>query len=183
MEIVVTLEHPTLPGLWVSSDGQVYIPATPHHPAHWTFGTDRGDGYRKFGFKNKRYYIHRIVAETFIPNPDNKPYIDHIDRNPSNNNVENLRWVTVSENNYNSRRNRPVGSQLKDFDTKSEYQNNKYKTDEEYRNNIKAKLNERYKNDPIFREQQKSRYKNNPDYRKHMLEHKQLKRDLTSHKD
>lgn len=183
MKTVTILEHPTLSGLLVSSDGQVYIPATLHHPGHWTFGTDRGDGYRKFGFKNKRYYVHRIVAETFIPNPDNKPYIDHIDRNPSNNSIENLRWVTVSENNYNSKRNRPVGSQLKDFATKKEYQNNKYKTDEEYRNNVKARLNERYKNDPAFREQQKSRYKNNPEYRKHMLEHKQLKRDLAAHKD
>jgi len=46
-------------------------------------------------------YIHRLVAENFIDNPENKPCVDHIDRNPSNNNICNLRWVTHSENMQN----------------------------------------------------------------------------------
>lgn len=45
-----------------------------------------------------KYLVHYIVASTFIPNPENKPYIDHIDTNPSNNSIENLRWVTQKEN-------------------------------------------------------------------------------------
>ncbi len=45
--------------------------------------------------------VARLIAETFIPNLDNKPQIDHIDRNTINNNVSNLRWVTPSENNLN----------------------------------------------------------------------------------
>lgn len=49
--------------------------------------------------KNKR--LHRIVAETFIPNPDNKPCVDHIDGDKKNNSVSNLRWVTHKENNNN----------------------------------------------------------------------------------
>lgn len=49
----------------------------------------------------RRELIHRLVAQAFIPNPDNKPQVDHIDRNPNNNNVSNLRWATVSENNSN----------------------------------------------------------------------------------
>lgn len=45
--------------------------------------------------------IHRLVAEAFIPNPLNKPHIDHIDTDKRNNNVDNLRWVTASENKNN----------------------------------------------------------------------------------
>lgn len=45
--------------------------------------------------------IHRIVAETFIPNPENLPEVDHIDRDKSNNNVSNLRWVSMSQNRIN----------------------------------------------------------------------------------
>ena len=48
------------------------------------------------------YYVHRMVAETFIPNTDNKPEVDHIDGNKHNNNVNNLRWVTSSENKRNT---------------------------------------------------------------------------------
>ena len=42
--------------------------------------------------------VHRLVAKAFIPNPDNKPQINHIDNNPSNNNISNLEWTTQSEN-------------------------------------------------------------------------------------
>ena len=46
----------------------------------------------------KRYGVHRLVAEAFIPNPKGKPQVNHINRNRKNNNVNNLEWATGSEN-------------------------------------------------------------------------------------
>ena len=51
--------------------------------------------------KSKNFYIHQLVAKHFIPNPLLKSCIDHIDQNKLNNNVSNLRWVTIQENNFN----------------------------------------------------------------------------------
>ena len=52
--------------------------------------------------KGKKYFVHRLVAEAFIPNPNNYPIINHKDENPINNNVDNLEWCTIRYNNcYN----------------------------------------------------------------------------------
>lgn len=67
---------------------------------------------RKYGYKAVKLrnwqsskvsvaQVHRLVAEAFIPNPENKPHVDHIDTIPWNNNVENLRWCTPLENQRN----------------------------------------------------------------------------------
>lgn len=63
---------------------------------------DNGRGYLQVGFgaNGKRVHrlIHRIIAETFLPNPDNLPEINHKDNNPANNNVSNLEWCTHEYN-------------------------------------------------------------------------------------
>lgn len=67
--------------------------------------TDNGHGYLIVGIDGKLCTVHRLVAEAFLPNPENKPCIDHIDTNRQNNVVDvdgtlvsNLRWVTQKEN-------------------------------------------------------------------------------------
>ena len=62
---------------------------------------DRYNGYKKVQLYKDDYvsfYVHRLVAEKFIPNPENKPQVNHKDSNISNNNLNNLEWVTISEN-------------------------------------------------------------------------------------
>ena len=52
--------------------------------------------------KSKQFYVHQLVARAFIPNPNNKNCVDHIDNNKANNNVANLKWVTHKENMNNT---------------------------------------------------------------------------------
>ena len=66
------------------------------------------DGYLKVSLskEHKRYYfkVHRLVAQTFIPNPNNYPCVNHKDENKSNTGVDNLEWCTIKYNcNYGSR--------------------------------------------------------------------------------
>lgn len=70
------------------------------------------DGYLQVKlFKNgkkKAYYVHRLVAEAFIPNPDNLPCVNHKDENPQNNSVNNLEWCSYTYNNNYGTRNEKV---------------------------------------------------------------------------
>lgn len=67
------------------------------------------DGYQRIVLMKeatkKRFMCHRIVAQEFIPNPENKPFVNHINGNKSDNRVENLEWCTQSENELHSFRN------------------------------------------------------------------------------
>ena len=66
---------------------------------------DNRDGYKRICLckdgKQKHFLIHRLIAIHYIPNPDNLKEVDHINRDKSDNRLENLRWVTRSENEQN----------------------------------------------------------------------------------
>ena len=58
-------------------------------------------GYVVVHLNRQAFYKHRLITIQFIPNPHNLTYIDHINRIRTDNRIENLHWVSVSENNYN----------------------------------------------------------------------------------
>ena len=118
-EVNMLTERPNLPGeIWkpipgqegrydVSNFGRIW-----HYPARYKYGSltlghmcnvEKGN-YMSFSYtlalgssKRAHWLVHRLVAEVFIPNPDNLPIVQHIDRDTLNNKVSNLRWVTKED--------------------------------------------------------------------------------------
>lgn len=84
------------------TDGHVMVPENHGNKAHWTKGTKAPIGYYVVSIRRHKLYVHRLIAETFLSNPENKKEVDHIDRDRSNNNVVNLRWATPSDNMKNT---------------------------------------------------------------------------------
>ena len=83
---------------FIFTDGSIFNATTNHELKQYK---DK-DGYPTVCLSNKgkhwTIHVHRLVALTFIPNPLNKPEVNHIDGNKSNNDISNLEWVTGSEN-------------------------------------------------------------------------------------
>lgn len=84
-----------------------------------------GFGYLQVGLhcngKQKIIKVHRLVAQAFIPNPDNFPQINHKDEDKTNNNVDNLEWCTAKYNiNYGTRQERSINTKIKNGDVNEE---------------------------------------------------------------
>lgn len=80
---------------YVTSYGRVYN----ERSKKFSYKPCGDDKYYRVCIDGKKHRIHRLVAECFIPNPDNKPFVDHIDGDRYNNRADNLEWVTEKENN------------------------------------------------------------------------------------
>lgn len=98
--------HPTL-GVLVCTDGHIMMPVTRGHGnPRWTFGTTGGGGdYLRVRIYGRDYKVHRLVLETFVGKCPPGMQGDHINRNRTDNRLENLRWVTPAENNRNRKDN------------------------------------------------------------------------------
>lgn len=92
--MIMIKEIPGMPRCYACSNGQILT----HRGRGLTNGTVSADGYLTVGINGKQYRVHRLIAQTFIPNPENKPSVNHIDGVKSNNRVDNLEWATNSEN-------------------------------------------------------------------------------------
>ena len=89
-------------------------------------------GYPSVHLNRNKYLKHVLIAKQFIPNPNNLPLVDHINRNRSDNHLNNLRWVTTSQNNYNKSSHKGIQYEFVDdlpeesikvlfYDTKTEH--------------------------------------------------------------
>lgn len=95
-DVVETIEK----GYFASPSGNVY-----NRHGDLMNGAIDHCGYRHVILNRKNKNIHRVIAETFIPNPNNLPCVNHKDGNKLNNAVENLEWCTHSENTKHSFQN------------------------------------------------------------------------------
>lgn len=113
-------------GYFIFEDGRIFSNKSKKFLSQRTRGRTSRQYYMVTLFdsngKRKNLSVHRLVAETFIPNPENKPVVNHKDNNPFNNHVDNLEWVTSSENtlhSYNSTTRKPSYKKVAKIDRKT----------------------------------------------------------------
>lgn len=98
VEEEVFKEIPKYDDYLISNFGRVYSKKTNKFIKFWA----NNKGYCTVALcqsgKKKNYLVHRLIAEVFIPNPNNLPMINHKDENPLNNNISNLEWCTAKYN-------------------------------------------------------------------------------------
>lgn len=96
----------------ITEDGEVYSDRRGKYLKQYQTPKGYKTVHLSVGNCSKGFQVHRLVAEAFIPNPNNYPQVNHKDENPSNNHVSNLEWVTAEENiNYRSHNSNMIKTQ------------------------------------------------------------------------
>jgi len=92
------LEHPIHKNYYITNDGKI-IGKKGNYLRSYTCPK----GYLKIKVNDVSRLVHRLVAETFIPNPHNLPQVNHIDKDKTNNIVSNLEWCDSTYNNHHAK--------------------------------------------------------------------------------
>lgn len=101
------IEIPDFPNYFVTEDGHVWSEWRHQYVSEVIMEKKYHRVVLSKNNKSYNFLVHRLVAQAFIPNPDNKPCVNHKDENPENNHYTNLEWVTHKENNnYGSHGNK-----------------------------------------------------------------------------
>ena len=132
------------PDYWVSTLGNIY---SMKNGKEKELKQGKGSrGYLQVSLSSKTYSVHRLVAQAFIPNPDNLPQVNHKDESKENNCVSNLEWCTAEYNcNYANRNNKISETQKRS----GIQRNNKYTSKEVYQYTLDGKFVNTY---PSIRE-------------------------------
>ena len=89
----------------INREGEIWSEKRQGSKGHFIKFSNCGKGYlMTYGCvkgRRTKFMKHQLLAKQYIPNPENKPFVDHINRNRSDNRLENLRWVSHLENNNN----------------------------------------------------------------------------------
>lgn len=88
---------------WVFDDGRVAVPSV-NGLVFKKIYLCPSNPYKTVKINGKTEFLHRLIAIAFVPNPNNNPVVDHINRCKTDNDISNLRWVSYRENSANTER-------------------------------------------------------------------------------
>lgn len=108
----------------IDREGNIYNKETKNKIS--TFADINGNGYIRIALtpngqtETQKYYLHRIISLVFIPNPNNLPFVNHINENKRDNRIENLEWCTQSDNMKHSAKMKELSRKVQVYDLDGE---------------------------------------------------------------